>query len=98
MDTWGILNSIFKFQQKCKINNQKKKLLKKGLVIESIFSDVPREKLQHIKDRPIMAASLDPDYHRNGNKEYVCGGRAEEIGLVKKGQWPQKSLFSQKVN
>ena len=56
------------------------------MLIESIFSDVPREKLQHVKDRPIMAAALDPDYHRNGNKEYVCGGRAEEIGLVKKGQ------------
>ena len=47
------------------------------------FLDTPTEK--HSVKRPVLAVALDPLYQKNGNKEFVFGGKSEELILNKKG-------------
>ena len=36
--------------------------------------------------RPILSIALEPDYYRSNTREFVCGGRSEELILSKKGK------------
>ena len=62
------------------------------VVVNALYSD---EQMVHSFGRPVMSVAMDPDFHRKGTKEFVCGGRAGQLVLNKKGR--QRHANSAKV-
>lgn len=63
------------------------------VVIHSVFAGSSDSSSFSFK-RPILSVALEPDYYKSNTKEFVVGGRSEELILSKKGWKFNVNTFS----